>query len=138
MEQQWRKAVSLQRKRAVMACFRMVPVYNISRLVLCIKTGLDAVVILFQRWSVAVFRACRFFLKMDCCRAILNVTVFNCVLSFSLIFFFDRTRSDCSLMKISNARTTSAGVDNAREMHALATQQTENFALFYNFKRFDI
>jgi ryanodine receptor 2 len=31
MEQQWRKAVSLQRKRAVMACFRMIPLYNISR-----------------------------------------------------------------------------------------------------------
>jgi len=31
VEQQWRKAVSLQRKRAVMACFRMIPVYNISR-----------------------------------------------------------------------------------------------------------
>jgi len=31
---QWRKAVSLQRKRAVMACFRMIPVYNISRLLL--------------------------------------------------------------------------------------------------------
>ena len=31
VEQQWRKAVSLQRKRAVMACFRMIPVYNLSR-----------------------------------------------------------------------------------------------------------
>ena len=31
VEMQWRKAVSLQRKRAVMACFRMIPVYNISR-----------------------------------------------------------------------------------------------------------
>lgn len=31
MEQQWRRAVSMQRKRAVMACFRMIPLYNISR-----------------------------------------------------------------------------------------------------------
>jgi len=43
IEQQWRKAVSLQRKRAVMACFRMIPVYNLSRsaasfyLLLCCK-----------------------------------------------------------------------------------------------------
>ena len=49
MEQQWRKAVSLQRKRAVMACFRMVPVYNISRSVVC------AVTHLFEVGRIALF-----------------------------------------------------------------------------------
>lgn len=32
MEHQWRKAISAQRKRAVMACFRMAPLYNLPRL----------------------------------------------------------------------------------------------------------
>ena len=31
MKQAWKKVVSSQRKRAVMACFRMIPLHNLPR-----------------------------------------------------------------------------------------------------------
>ena len=57
VEMQWRKAVSLQRKRAVMACFRMIPVYNISRSATIIFIFLVVVVVILAVGAAAAAAA---------------------------------------------------------------------------------
>jgi hypothetical protein len=125
MEQQWRKAVSLQRKRAVMACFRMVPVYNISRLVLCTKNGLDAVVILFHHWRVAVFSTLSVLPQNGLLLDHFELTAELCACSPNRFFLQNQIWMQCTKLSnaLDNSRRTFADVKSAREMQILTTQQ---------------